>query len=549
MNKAFFLPALTGTALLLLVGLPVVFVILQAIFPHLDSGTLTDAFGAFRHLFSEPQLREMVSATLKVGLGVALCSAIMGIPLGALRGLFALPCAALWDLLFLVPFMVPPYIAALSWMLALQTNGYVEQLSALHLNDFLFSLPGIVAVMTLNIFPVVYFAVSRSMAASGSRLADVARIHGAGPWRAFIRVTLPLALPSMASSLLLAFTLSIEEYGVPGALGARSGVNLLTTGIEQRLADWPVDMPGASVLSLVLVALALCAYCVQRAVLAGRNVETLSGKPAEVVAKPLGPAKWPTLALFTLVALVTVVLPLMSMTLTAFSSTLSGGIAWQNLTLRHFAALLDVDGDAPAALATSLSLALGTALITGAVGLLASWLVVVRRVRGAAAIDALSLLPAALPGIVVGVGLILAWNRGFWPVTPYNTWAILLLAYCCLLLPYPVRYVSAALRQIGGNLDAAARVHGASAAQALWLILLPLVRPSLLAAMMMVFAVACRELVTSLLLAPAGVQTVSVFVWRQFEQGSVGDGMAMATVAVLVSLSVMLVAVRIQNRS
>ncbi|MGC6387018.1 ABC transporter permease [Ewingella sp. S1.OA.A_B6] len=548
MSKHFFLPALTCVALLLLVALPVTFVILQAIFPHLDSGLFNDAFSAFRRLFMDAQLREMVSTTLKVGIGVAVCSGIIGIPLGALRGLFVLPGAVLWDLLFLIPFMVPPYIGALSWMLALQTNGYVEQLSLLHLNDFLFSLPGIVAVMTLNVFPVVYFAVSRSMAASGSRLADVARIHGAGPWRAFVRVTLPLALPSMASSLLLAFTLSIEEYGVPGALGTRSGVNLLTTGIEQRLADWPVDMPGASVLSLVLVALALCAYCVQRAVLAGRNVETLTGKPTDVVAKPLGGGKWPSIILFTLVALVSVALPLMSMTLTAFSGTLSGGIAWQNLTLRHYVALFDADGDALSALGTSLSLALGTALIAGSVGLLASWLVVVRRVRGAVAIDALSLLPAALPGIVVGVGLILAWNRGFWPITPYNTWAILLLAYCCLLLPYPVRYVSAAMKQIGSNLDAAARVHGASAAQALWLILLPLVFPSLLAAMMMVFAVASRELVTSLLLAPAGVQTVSVFVWRQFEQGSVGDGMAMASIAVLISLSLMLAAVRLQTR-
>ncbi|PKB87806.1 ABC transporter permease [Ewingella americana] len=548
MNKTFLLPALTGAALLLLVGLPVSFVVLQAIFPHLDGGAFSDAFAPFGRLFSDAQLREMVSSTLKVGLGVALCSAVIGIPLGALRGLFALPGAALWDLVFLIPFMVPPYIAALSWMLALQTNGYLEQMLAVRLNAFLFSMPGIIAVMTLNIFPVVYFAVSRSMAASGSRLADVARIHGAGPWRAFFRVTLPLALPAMASSLLLAFTLTIEEYGVPGALGARSGVNLLTTGIEQKLADWPVDMPGAAVLSLVLVSLALCAYCVQRAVLAGRNVETLTGKPADVVAKPLGAAKWPVLALFSLVGLVTVVMPLCSMALTAFSNTLSGGISWQNLSLRHYAALFEIDGDALGALGTSLGLALGTALITGAVGLLASWLVVVRKTRGSAAIDGLSLLPAALPGIVVGVGLILAWNRTFWPVTPYNSWAILLLAYCCLLLPYPVRYASAAMKQIGGNLDAAARVHGASAGQALWRILLPLVRPSLLAAMMMVFAVASRELVTSLLLAPAGVQTVSVFVWRQFEQGSVGDGMAMASIAVLIGVTLMLIAVKLQNR-
>lgn len=549
MNKTLLLPALTGAALLLLVGLPVSFVVLQAIFPHLDGGAFSDAFAPFGRLFSDAQLREMVSSTLKVGLGVALCSAIIGIPLGALRGLFALPGAALWDLVFLIPFMVPPYIAALSWMLALQTNGYLEQLLAVRLNAFLFSMPGMIAVMTLNIFPVVYFAVSRSMAASGSRLADVARIHGAGPWRAFFRVTLPLALPAMASSLLLAFTLTIEEYGVPSALGARSGVNLLTTGIEQKLADWPVDMPGAAVLSLVLVSLALCAYCVQRAVLAGRNVETLTGKPADVVAKPLGAAKWPVLALFSLVGLVTVVMPLCSMALTAFSNTLSGGISWQNLSLRHYAALFEIDGDALGVLGTSLGLALGTALITGAVGLLASWLVVVRKTRGSAAIDGLSLLPAALPGIVVGVGLILAWNRTFWPVTPYNSWAILLLAYCCLLLPYPVRYASAALKQIGGNLDAAARVHGASAGQALWRILLPLVRPSLLAAMMMVFAVASRELVTSLLLAPAGVQTVSVFVWRQFEQGSVGDGMAMASIAVLIGITLMLIAVKLQNRN
>lgn len=166
--------------------------------------------------------------------------------------------------------------------------------------------------MTLNVFPVVYFAVSRSMAASGSRLADVARIHGAGPWRAFIRITLPMALPAIASSLLLAFTLSIEEYGVPGALGSRSGILMLTTGIEQRLADWPIDMPGAAVLSLLLVAIALCAYSVQRAVLAGKNVESMTDKPADVTQKSLAGWTLPVMALFTVVALIAVALPIVS---------------------------------------------------------------------------------------------------------------------------------------------------------------------------------------------------------------------------------------------
>ena len=200
------------------------------------------------------------------------------------------------------------------------------------------------------------------------------------------------------------------------------------------------------------------------------------------------------------------------------------------------------------ALGTSVSLATATAVLAGTVGFLAAWSVTKGRVPGAGLIDACSLLPAALPGVVVGVGLILAWNQPFWPVTPYGTWLILLLSYTCLLLPYPVRYVGAAFRQISDSLEAAARVHGASLLRTLWHVSLPLSLPSLIAAMLMVFAVASRELVTSLLLAPAGVQTVSIFIWRQFEQGSIGQGMAMATVAIVISLGLMLGGLALQRR-
>lgn len=546
--KRALLPGTTVTVLLLLVAMPMLFVLLQAVFPALAQGSLAKPFSAFPVLLADPTLFRQLSDTLCVGGGVALVSAVLGIPLGALRGLFALPYARLWDLLFLIPFLLPPYIAALSWMLALQPSGYLEQLLPIRLSGLLFSLPGVILVMSLSIFPVVYFAVSRSMAAAGSRLAEVARVHGAGPWCAFWRITLPLAAPAIAASVLLAFTLAIEEYGVPAALGARAGVLVLTSGIEQRLADWPIDLTGAAILSLILVALALSAFWLQRAIAGSMQVETTTGKPVTISIRSLGSWRWPVVMLFSIVALLAAGLPLASMLATAFSATLSGGLSWNNITLGHFTPLLEPDNDAFSALSTSLSLALGAAFLTGVIGFLAAWLVVGKRVRGAVLIDVLSLLPAALPGIVVGVGLILAWNRSFWPLSPYNTWGILLLAYSCVLLPYPVRYASAALRQIGGNVEAAARVHGASPLQALQWVMLPLVFPSLLAAAMLVFAVSVRELVTSLLLSPAGVQTVSVFVWRQFEQGSVGDGMAMASVAVVLSLTVMLLAMRLHQR-
>jgi iron(III) transport system permease protein len=540
---------LTTVALLaILVALPLLFIILQAIFPQFSAGSLSGALTGIAPQFQDPQLPAMLGGTLWIAAGVALLSALIGLPLGVMRGLFNLPVPRLWDLIFLIPFLTPPYIAALSWMLVLQTNGYLDQLTGIDLNNLLFSRSGIVLVMALNIFPVVYFAVSRSLLASGQRLALVARVHGATAWRAFWHITLPMVAPALAAGMLLAFTLAIEEYGVPAALGTRSGVVMMTVGIEKKLADWPIDLHGASLLSMVLIVIALTGWWLQRRLVGDKEVTSVTGKPTENMGATLGIAVVPVVTVMALTGFLAVGLPGLSMAVTGVMSTLSGGLAWNNVTPQHYLALFSQQGDALSALGTSLSLALGAALITGLLGLLISWLVVVRQIKGRSVLDALSLLPAALPGIVVGVGLILLWNRTFWPVSPYNTWAILLLSYCCLLMPWPVRYITSALRQLGGNLEPAARVHGASALQALRFIVMPLVFPAMLAAMLMVFAIASRELVTSLLLSPAGTQTVAVFIWRQFEQGSVGQGMAMATLTLLTGLLLMLTALAIMQR-
>jgi len=531
-------PALAGLAILaalcLLVALPIGFVVLQAVFPDLAHGSFAHPFGAFGQTLARSDTLPLLGNTVRFGATVALACSLIGVPLGAVRGLFKLPCARMWDLLFLAPFLIPPYLAALGWMLLLQPHGYLEQFCGVNLGHFLFSFEGVVLAMTLNVFPVVYFAVSRALAATGSRLGDVARVFGAGPWRSFVRVSLPLILPSIAASLLLAFTMSIEEFGIPAALGSRAGVNLMVTAIEERFSDWPIDLPGASVLSLLLALLALAAFVLQRRVLAGRNFETQTGKPSASTPRELGGWRWPVLATFACVAFAATLAPLFAIVATAFSRTLSDGFSVGNMTLAHVKALSS-GSEGASALGTSLALAAGTALLTGVLGFLSAWCVVKTRMRGRAVLDALTLLPHALPGIVVGVGLILAWNQPFWPVTPYNTWGILLLSYSCLLLPYPIRYTSAALRQIGSGLEAAARVHGASASRVLVRIVMPMVAPALASSMLIVFAIASRELVTSLLLAPSGVQTVSIYIWQQFEQGSIGDGMAMGAVTILIS--------------
>jgi iron(III) transport system permease protein len=211
----------------------------------------------------------------------------------AIRGLCRVPGAREWDVLFLIPFMIPPYIAALAWIMTLQPRGYLHQLVGFDLGGFLFSFPGIVFVMVLNLYPLIYFTVSRTVEAAGGRLADAARVFGASPARVLWRITLPLATPGILASLLLVFAMSVEEFGTPATLAARTGFQVLVTGIYTRFSDWPIDLPGASVLSVVLILLAGGAYVVQLLILAKRSFVSVSGKPVEAAKASLGLWTWP----------------------------------------------------------------------------------------------------------------------------------------------------------------------------------------------------------------------------------------------------------------
>lgn len=521
--------------LVLIVAVPFVAIILQAIFPELGRGSFTGAFSALAATFSDDGLLAMTRNTVLLGCSVVLASALIAVPLGVVRALYRVPFAPLWDVLLLMPFMIPPYIATLGWIMTLQPGGYLQQLAGFHLAPFLFSLSGMTLVMTFNAFPVVYFAVSRTVEAVGARYADIGRVFGASPARSFFRITLPLSAPGLAASLLLVFASAIEEYGTPAALGRRAGFEVLVTGIDTRIGDWPIDLPGAAILSLTLVAISLAAFLLQRRILARRSYQTVGGKPQDKDKRPLGAMKMPVILAFAVVSFLATGIPMLAILATALSKTISNGLTPGNLGLANFAAVFDNNAGALGALLNSLALGLGTALVTGLVGVVAAYTVVKTRARGRLAIDIMTVLPNALPGIVVAVGLILAWNMPGLPFTPYNTGLILLLAYCCILLPQTARYSSAAFQQIGDNLEAAARVFGASPVTAFRRILLPLVLPSLASAMLLVFALASRELVASIVLAPVGMQTIATFIWQQFEQGSIGLGMAMAFVTIIIT--------------
>ncbi|WP_432696579.1 ABC transporter permease [Marinobacterium sp. YM272] len=541
-------PLLLGVAALImltLVGLPVLAILLYALFPHINEWSLTEPFSALLPNLADPHLIGATLNSLALSLGVTLLSAAIALPLAYRRAQLPESSGRIWDALLMVPFLIPPYIGALSWMQLLQVNGFSEQLLGFNLAGFLYSFPGIVTVMALHLFPMIYLATSKAFAVIGGRYGDVGRVFGGSTLQIFTRIHLPMVLPTLLSSGLIVFVLTIEEFGTPEILGSRFGFRVIVTSIHEKLSDWPIDLPGASVLSIILILIAFFAFRMHLR-LANRFSAAIDNQQVEARAlERNGVQRSIDLLLFGSTFFFAVLLPLLTITASAMLDTLSGGLALSNMSLKHLAGLFDLDSEAWGAITTSFGLALLAAVCSVIIAVLVAFTLVRLRTRGTALLDFLSILPNAIPGMAIAVGLILTWNQPFWPVTPYNSSAILLVAYICLTLPYPIRMLSAALKQLPQSLDDAAYIAGASEARVILRILTPLLAPVALAAGFIVFAISTRELVSSLMLAPPGVQTVATYVFHQFDQGSINAGMAMSLVTILVSGSIILLGQRL----
>ncbi|CAG9295657.1 ABC transporter permease [Celerinatantimonas diazotrophica] len=518
--------------LLVVVALPVIAIVLYAIFPHLNEGSFAAPFSQFSAQFHSSTLVRATINSVILACGVIVWTLVIALPLAIVRQSLSAGLGRMVDMLLMVPLLIPPYIGAMAWIILGQSHGFIEQWFGFNFHQLLFSPVGLSLVMGLHLFPLTYASANTALAATGRGYMEAALIYGANTWQRFYKIRLPLIMPALIASALMIFVLSIEEFGTPDIIGRRFGFEVMVTAIHNKLSDWPIDLNGAAILSLLLIALAVIAYQCYR-LLNARYSAHLDGSQIANPAVGHGSHQFSKLTFFGFWIGVSVGLPLLAITLSALMKTQSGGLHWNNLSFGAFIQLFSGVSDALRALITSLSLALAAAVLCSLIALVASYTLIRLRPKGVSILELLTVLPNAIPGMAVAVGLILTWNQPFWHWSPYNSLAILLLAYLCLMLPYPMRMLTAALRRYPESLDEAGFIHGANDWQVLWKILLPSLSSVTFASGVIVFAITTRELVASLMLAPPGVETVATYVFNQFDQGSVNIGMAMSLITIV----------------
>lgn len=501
-----------------------------------------DLYQAWRTIANAENV-QTVCNSLWLGVCVVLCSTVIAVPTAYLLARTRLAAHGWLDIVFMIPFMTPPYIASMGWILFMQKRGLFQQLfpATGSWSEGFFCFGGLVLVMSLHVFPFLMTMLKNAMLNIPASLEESGAVFGAGFGLRLRRIFAPLLTGNYAIGALLVFVKTLSEYGTPYTLGRRIGFYVFTTDIHRYSTTAPIDFGRSASLSSVLICICMAMWLMQNYITGKNSYRLVSGKgsrPARTklsVAGQIGAWLW-----VALVILVAVGVPYFSIIATSLIKLRGYGLAAGNFTLDHYKELLTTP-KALASIRKSLFLAVSSATICSVIG--TAVVIAVRKSKGSLkkTLEGISLLPEMLPSIVLVIGLMLFWNAIYKVIPLYNTIGIMVLAYVVLYLPYTVQYVTSAFTQINESLLEAGRTFGGTPAYVFCRVTLPMISRGIFAGWMMIFIIAFRELVTASLIAPPNTLVVSTYINREFEQGSVSLGMAMAVLCVLITTTALLV--------
>jgi iron(III) transport system permease protein len=488
--------------------------------------------------------------TVVFAVGAALLAVVVGATLAFLVARTDTPLKSLVVAMSLVPLIIPGMLHTVAWiLLASPQIGVVNQTFGLGFD--IYTLPGMIFVQGLHTAPLVFLLMFPAFRSMDPSLEEAAFASGARLPTVLRRVTLPLAKPAIYASLLIAVVTGLEAFEVPVLLGGANGIDVITSHIWFALNGYPTRFGEAGAYSVgLLLVTAVGIYCYSRLQRRGKRFQTVTGKGFRPRIIQLGGYRWVGAGVVLAYFLVAVVLPLGVLVYASLQKVYAPP-SWEalgNASLGNYADVLSRPS-VTRAIQNSALLGVGAATVVMLVMAVAAWLVIRSRVRGAWLIDVLSSAPIAVPSLVLGVALIFTYLQS--PLPVYGTLWILFIAYLTRYLPYGIRYASSAMQQIGGELEEAGEIAGATWRKNFRRIVLPLLLPGLIGGWIYIFIVSLRELASSLLLYSPGSEVLSVVIWEQWQNGSLGGLAAIGTLLVVsqvVLVSIMLAVTRKSGR-
>ncbi len=532
-------PVLAATGLFLagLISLPIGWLVAYSFSDRRGAFTL-DNFGA---LIDDPTLFEPLMTTLGLAILVAFFAAVAAAPLAWLVARTDLPGRRVVRLLMTASFVTPPFLGAIAWeILAAPNSGILNKLwrDATGSGDALFniySFPGLVFVVACYTAPYVFVVLTNALDRIPADLEDAAGILGAGRWKVVTGVTLPLALPALLAGALVAFLQAMTLFGSPAILAIPAGFHTVTTKIYS-LFQFPPKPQIAAAAALPLLLVTILLLWVQGRILGRRSFSVLGGKSGEPRLMGLGVWRWPVFALVMGVLALPLFMPYAALLKAAVSKIPSGPFDPANLTWGNFTFVFVEFSQTRAAFANTFVLALATATAGTVLALVIAYLAARRGSFGGRALEFLATAPIAIPGIVLGVGLFLAYTRG--PILLYGTLWILFFAFLTIELPAAFQQMRASFRSLHPELEEASRILGADRLATLRKITAPLLKSGVIAGWCLIFIGVVRELSAAVMLSSSSTKVLSVVIFDLNESGNLGAIAVLGVTMLVVTFAV-----------
>ena len=522
-----------GWALSLLYPLLALFVLVFVAYPMIAlfgrafviDGRLS--FAILAELIANPYNRKVLWNTLLLGATVAVLGTILATLYAYVMTRVAIPGKGVWHFFALLPTISPPILMALGLILLYGRRGLITHGVFGIQTTGLYGFNGLVVAQLMSYFPFAYLLMLNLFQGLDASLEEAAGTMGANDWQVLRTVSLPLLMPGLAGSMLLLFSYSFADLGNPMLLGGDFPV--MSAQIYQTIIGM-YNVPLGAALAVVLLVPAVLMFFAHKHLSARMAFSTVGAKGSSrrrLVTHP------PTrVAALVLVATVTLVIVLQYATVFAGAFTQLFGINY-TITARHMTAILT---KSRGAILDTFVLGVVASVLSVAIGLLIAHLVARSRVPGRGLLDFLANLPLAIPGTVIGLAFALAFNSG--PLILTGTAAIIVIAFTVRALPYGIRSGVAALDQLHRSLDEASSTMGATTGQTLRRVLIPLVRPALLAGMIFAFTRSVTTLSAVIFVVSPHWSLVTPTILSQMDRGDVGEAAALSIVVVVMVLLV-----------
>jgi iron(III) transport system permease protein len=448
--------------------------------------------------------------------------------------------------LTVLPIITPPFVIGLALILVFGRSGLVNQLLdwafAVPQTRWIYGFQGVLLAQLFAFTPVAFLVLIGVVEGVSPTLEEASRTLRADPWATFATVSLPLMRPGLANAFLVGFIESIADFGNPIVLGGDYGV--LSTEIYFAVVGAQLDYGRAAALGLLLLAFAFGAFFLQRHVVGNRSYATISGKGDSGLPTPLPAAarRWAQ----------AIALPWAAFTLLLYGFAFVGGFVkvWgrdYTPTLGHYAKAFAIErgadgliwsGAAWNSFWTTISLAAIAAPLTALLGLLTAWLLVRQRFAGRAALEFATMLSFAVPGTVIGVAYVFAFN-----VPPLEiTGSALIIVVCFVFrnMPVGVRAGMASMSQIDRSLDEASLTLRGRAPQTLLYVVLPLLRPAVVGALVYGFVRAVTTVSAVVFLVTAEYELATTYIILRVINGDYGLAIAYSCALIVLMLAAIL---------